>query len=123
MLGTAISLGTLARLDNPFCRTLNNLCQRPIPSSSWLDLLAMLLAPDIDLDGDGLEVMIGGADGLIAECYDGCTPPACPGPRVPPLSPRASSSCALSPRLADGYSIAIRFGAVSAQVVGIDDMH
>lgn len=121
ILGGAVPVNTLAQTENPYCKTLNNLCQRQLPDSTLIDLIAAILQPDIDLDvpGDGIEQLIGGSDGRIAECYDGCVPPTCPGQRVPPLNPAEPHTCALDPRMADGYSVGILFSGVAATVVGV----
>ncbi|MCC7384507.1 MAG: hypothetical protein IT384_21850 [Deltaproteobacteria bacterium] len=119
LLGGAVPVGTLARIENPYCKTLNNLCSRQLPDSTLIDLIAGLLQPDIDLDHDGLESVVGGASGRIEACYDGCIGWSCTGPRVPPQDPAQPQSCALDTRLADGYSVALSFSGRSATVEGI----
>lgn len=77
--------------------------------------------PDIDVDGDGLECVLDtDADGLIDRCCDGevdacgqCSQP------VPPLDVNVPGSCLADPRMADGYSIALEFTAVRAQILGV----
>ncbi|MCC7380461.1 MAG: hypothetical protein IT384_01420 [Deltaproteobacteria bacterium] len=119
ILGGAIPISFLSRADNPYCKTLNNLCQRQLPDSTLLDLLAGILQPDLDLDGDGRETLNGGSSGRIAECYDGCTSPGCTGARVPPVEPAAPHSCALQPEMADGYSVGLLLSGVAANIRGV----
>ena len=115
LLGGAVPVNTLAQTENPYCKTLNNLCQRQLPSSTLIDLIASILQPDIDLDvpADGLERLIGGPSGRIEECIDGR------GRAVPPADLTAQHTCALQPAMADGYSVGITFSGVSATVVGV----
>jgi hypothetical protein len=68
---------------------------------------------DIDVDGDGLEVLVG--DGTtIAECIDGPGPNADGGGAVIP-----GRNCPCDPRIADGYSEATEFDGVPAQILGV----
>jgi hypothetical protein len=118
VLGGAFSIGDLARTENVYCRTLNSLCPRQLPESQLIDLFASILQPDIDLDvpPDGLERLDVGANGRVGRCLDG------DGSIVPPMGPDAPAwTCALNPRMADGYSIAFTFTAVPATIVGIAD--
>jgi cysteine-rich repeat protein len=68
--------------------------------------------PDVDLDGDGLEVVETLVDGppechpIIVGCIDG------DGTRI------EGETCAGNPAMADGWSSAIHFEAVSARIVG-----
>lgn len=119
ILGGAIPISFLSRAENPYCKTLNNLCQRQLPDSTLLDLVAGIIQPDMDLDGDGRETLNGGSEGRTAECYDGCTTPGCTGARVPPLDPGAPHSCALQPEMADGYSVGLLFSGVAANIRGV----
>jgi hypothetical protein len=95
-----------------------------------LDLVATLLSPtpDIDLDipPNGLEsVLDTDGDGRVDRCCieNGTSPAAtggtCNNGEVPPIDPTQPWTCALSPRMDDGYSIAYTFTAVGATVVGI----
>jgi len=112
LMGGAFTVGNLARVDNPYCKTLNNLCQRALPDSSLLDLMASILQPDIDLDvpRDGLERFEGGPSGRVGLCFDGR------GNSVPPLDAMKPETCALQPTMADGYSVGMTFSGVRAQV-------
>jgi hypothetical protein len=95
-----------------------------------IDLVATLLrpAPDIDLDLplDGIECVLDtNGDGRIDRCCDGNGSGVCANPdstciraEIEPVREGEASSCALSPRMADGYSVAITFTAVGARVVG-----
>ena len=116
LIGGVVSMSTLAQTPNPFCKTLNNLCQRQIPALSALDLALSILQADIDLDGDGLERIEVGQDGRNDRCYDGCGTTAC---RVLAVDPARPESCVLDPRIVDGYSVGIAVSGVSAIVVGV----
>ncbi|MFO0724591.1 MAG: hypothetical protein U1E65_12460 [Myxococcota bacterium] len=115
LLGGAVPVNTLAQTENPYCKTLNNLCQRMLPNSTLIDLIASILQPDIDLDvpPDGLEALTGGANGRIAECRDGN------GQKVDPIDSSQPWTCALQAEIADGYSVGITFSGVAATVVGV----
>lgn len=117
LLGGAVPMHTLSQLENPYCKTLSPVCPRMLPQSSLLDFFSSLAQPDIDLDvpPDGLEVLVGGGNGRIAECRDGCSGCA----PVPPLEFAAPWTCADDARMQDGYSVALSLGGVSASVVGI----
>ena len=114
LLGGAFPLNILARLTNPYCKTLNNLCNRQFPNSTLLDLIASLFQPDIDLDvpSDGLERLLGGPSGRIEECIDGDR-------SVVSSTTTNPWECALSPRMADGYSIAFGLAGTRAVLVGV----
>ncbi len=120
LIGGAVPINTLAQTDNPYCKTLNSLCPMALPESTLIDLIASILQPDTDLDvpADGLEVLRGGPNGRIAECFDGC-PGGCEGTRVPGLPNSAAYTCALQPAMADGYSVGLTFNAVAATIVGV----
>ncbi|MBI2373241.1 MAG: hypothetical protein HYV07_04515 [Deltaproteobacteria bacterium] len=129
LLGGALPINTLAQTDNPYCKTLNQLCPRQLPDSTLIDLIATILPPDIDLDipRDGVERLEGGGSGRIEICYDGqssCDPVPSPCAsdeemKVPPFEPAKPWTCALRPQMADGYSVGITFSAVKATVVGV----
>lgn len=112
-LGGVMLMDELAWTPNPHCRTLNQLCPRQLPDSTMLDLFASILQPDIDLDGDGLELLEVGTNGRVERCRDGN------GVQIPALVPDEPWTCALDPRMADGYSVAFEFTAVPAKLVGI----
>jgi len=64
------------------------------------------LAPDIDRDGDGLERLVG--DGMsVVQCIDGN------GTIID------GHGCVCDPRIADGYSVAMRGTGVRATIVGV----
>lgn len=123
LLGGAVPVNTLAQTENPYCKTLNNLCQTQLADSTLIDLVAAILQPDFDGDipPDGLERLNGGGNGRIAECFDGCgAGGACDDPpRIPALDPERPHTCALQPEMADGYSVGITFAGVKATVVGV----
>jgi hypothetical protein len=75
--------------------------------ASLLDVLANSgIEPDMDMDHDGLEQIIG--DGTtIKQCIDG------DGTIIP------GRNCPCDPRIADGYSGALQFTLVPATIVGI----
>ncbi|MFO0725855.1 MAG: hypothetical protein U1E65_18875 [Myxococcota bacterium] len=115
MLGGAIPMAKLAAIDNPYCGSLSSLCPRGLTRSSILDMLSTLVTPDIDLDDkpDGLEQVVGGANGRISTCIDG------DGSVIGPQDPAQPWTCALEAEMRDGYSIGLNFSAVAATVVGI----
>lgn len=94
----------------PVC-SLSNI-PAPGSSGSMLDVLvnepvlAGTAVLDMDLDGDGLEQLVG--DGVsILHCIDG------DGSIV------AGSDCICHPRIADGYSVAFRITAVTCHIAGV----
>ncbi len=123
LIGGAVPVSSLAQTDNPYCRVVSPRCPVALTDSTMLDLVYTLLGvqPDIDLDFDGLEcVSDTDGDGRIDRCCDGeadacgqCSHP------IPALDTTRPESCALDPRMADGYSIGLTFTAVPAQIVGI----
>ena len=120
LLGAALPARTLAQTNNPYCQTLSTFCPQTLPDSSLLDLVVALLQPDLDLDGDGLEVVLPGANGRIAECYDGCGLNCAEfGPTIPPYDTAEPYTCALQPEIQDGFSVTFSFDAVQAYIVGI----
>jgi hypothetical protein len=88
------------------CGTSTHLAQG---DGSFLDTLVRVLAlqADVDVDGDGLERIEATEDAL--RCIDG------DGTIVP------GWDCACHPRIADGYSIALRAGAVRAAILGVEE--
>lgn len=62
--------------------------------------------PDLDIDGDGLEVLVGDGEDIVA-CIDG------DGTEL--LGPE----CACDPRIADAYSVSVQVHAVPAEITGI----
>ncbi len=72
-----------------------------------LHALAQFLGiqPDIDLDGDGLETIQTDSSGILG-CTDG------DGTAIP------GELCGCDPRMADGYSITLRFDTVGAGILG-----
>ncbi len=129
LLGGAIPVNTLAQTDNPYCKTVSPRCPVQFTDSTLIDLVSTLLGPipDVDLDLDGLECAKDtDGDGSIDLCCDGhaslrCNPASsgCPGDIIPPVDPMKPASCALHPKMADGYSIGITFTAVRASIVGV----
>lgn len=93
--------------------TICSLDKLPFPGDlqgSVLDVFAnestFSVEPDIDLDGDGLEKVIG--DGVsIAECIDG------DGTVIP------GADCVCSPKIADAYSMGAEIQLVKANIVGV----
>lgn len=117
LLGGAIPMQSLAAIENPYCKTLTPACPRAAPNSSLLDFFATLAQPDIDLDvpPDGLESLVLGANGRVAECRDGCSGCAA----VPPVELAEPWSCVDDARMRDGYSVAFSMSGVAAKIVGI----
>lgn len=115
LLGGAIPSASLAMLDNPYCRTLNQLCPRQLPTSTMLDLVTTFLQPDVDLDGEpGLENLELGWSGRLERCVNER------GEVVAPLRAGDPSSCIFQPEMGDGYSVALFGAGVEASVVGIN---
>lgn len=81
-------------------------------------MIRLVGQPDIDLDQDGLECLGDReGDGAIDVCCDGIAPrPCAPGPSCDLVE---GTTCVDSVRIADGYSTALRFSAVNAEVIGI----
>lgn len=113
LIGGAIPAVDLARIDNPYCKTLNQLCPRQLPESTLIDLIAGIQAPDIDLDQDGFEVLDIGGNGRVIRCLDG------DGELIPALSEDAPWTCVSQPGVADAYSVGMSFHAVRATVLGV----
>ncbi len=129
MIGGAVPMSSLAQIENPYCQVANPRCPIQFVDSTLLDLFSVFAgAPDVDLDGDGLECIIDrDGDGKVDLCCDGvvgqsCTTgtTSCAGVEVPSIdsSPGAEWKCALTPEMADGYSIALEFSAVPATLYG-----
>ncbi len=77
------------------------------PGSVLRNISAVLgLQPDIDLDGDGLELIVSSDDDQIIGCIDG------DGTAID------SPTCACDPRIADGFSASAQIEAVPARIVG-----
>ncbi len=131
VLGGSVPVNTLASIDNPYCRAgESSQCPREVPSGSTLiDLVAIFIGPrpDIDGDADGLEcIRDDDGDGIVDGCCDAQQAERCPlrssacvGGTIPPSERSRPNSCAKDPRMADGYSIALKFRAVAANIVGI----
>jgi len=131
LLGGAVPINTLAQTENPYCKTVSPRCPVQFTDSTLIDLVSTLLGPrpDVDLDFDGLECARDtDGDGAIDLCCDGdgsndtCAGGAfgtCPGATVDPIDPAKPASCALHPKVADGYSVGITFTAVRAFIVGV----
>lgn len=129
LLGGSVPINTLAQTENPYCKTVSPRCPVQFTDSTLIDLVSTLLGPkpDVDLDFDGLEcVRDTDGDGSIDLCCDGAgaagcslATSACPGAEVPPIDPSRPQTCALHPAIADGFSVAITFTAVAAQIVGV----
>ena len=127
LLGGAVPIRALASVDNPYCRAGDSaMCPATAPEGSTVaDLVAIFAGgrADIDLDGDGGECLyISPATGVVSTCCDAVqgtcpfTGLQCP---TPVSTPAGLDSCAQSPRMADGYSVGIRFTGVAANIVGI----
>jgi len=91
--------------------TVCSLSRSPFPgetSGTFLDQMANSyhVAPDIDRDGDGIEQIIGNGD-TVDSCIDG------DGTVI------SGPFCACDPRMADGYSVALRGNAVRASIIGV----
>jgi hypothetical protein len=81
----------------------------PIGSGSMLDLIVnnFVVEPDIDVDHNGGLDRVIGDGSRVTECI------AADGTHIP------GNVCGCDPRMHDGYSLAISFTAVPAQIVGI----
>lgn len=124
-------IADLRRGQNPFCDAEFGTSGCPDPDNS--SLLTMVratgvLEPDIDLDGDGRECFYDtDGDQQIDLCCDGIANTLCPvGSRsctanaILPTDPEVPSTCALSPRAQDGFSVAFAIDGVAAQIVAIE---
>lgn len=108
------TLQALATTPTPYCRLQGvPFCGAPGSRPSSLNMLLFFTQPDVDLDGDGLERVETDALGTITGCLDGS------GAAVPPLEPGRPETCALSPRMADGYAMRIKLRALSATIVRV----
>lgn len=132
LLGGAVPINTLAQTENPYCKTVSPRCTVQFTDSTLIDLVSTLLRPepDIDLDVplDGIECVLDtDGDGRIDRCCDGngfgsCRDPSYECSRQPPVLAVESDrpwTCALNPKIADGYSVAITFTAVASTIVGV----
>ena len=132
LLGGAVPLTTLYSIENPYCQTVG---QQRCPTtgsfedSTLLDLVVGLLGPepDIDLDFDGRECVFDvDGDGSVDRCCDGrgagtrcdISARSCPNHEVAAVDEDDPSSCALPASMDDGYSLAIRYSAIRARIVG-----
>ena len=77
-----------------------------IGESAHDDLRRLNMQPDIDMDGDGLEVVEGDSAGIL-RCIDGDGVTAIEG-----------AMCGCDPRIADGYSISFQLDLAGAVVLG-----
>jgi hypothetical protein len=108
------TLQALATTPTPYCRPQGvPFCGAPGSGPSSLNMLLFFTQPDVDLDGDGLERVETDALGTITGCLDGS------GAVVPPLEPGRPETCALSPRMADGYAMQLKLRALSATIVRV----
>jgi hypothetical protein len=132
LLGGAVPINTLAQTENPYCKTVSPRCTVQFTDSTLIDLVSTLLRPepDIDLDvpTDGIECVLDtDGDGRIDRCCDGnglggkCADSTgkCTKAEVPAIVANEPWTCALNPKIADGYSVAITFTAVAATIVGV----
>lgn len=131
LLGGAVPINTLAQTENPYCKTVSPRCTVQFTDSTLIDLVATLLRPqpdiDLDLPLDGLECVIDtDGDGRIDRCCDGngfnpCKTASdqCSSSEASAVEPGKPWSCALNPRITDGYSVAITFTAVAAEIVAV----
>ena len=131
LIGGAVPTEMLARTDNPYCKSISPRCPVDFPESTLIDLVSALLGPepDIDLDGDGLECIIDtDGDGTVDVCCDGdpSIPSSCPQNRTCPTAQvgpivegRPPWTCALDPRMADGYSVGFTYTAVQASILSV----
>jgi hypothetical protein len=132
LLGGAVPINTLAQTENPYCKTVSPRCTVQFTDSTLIDLVATLLSPTPDIDlqipPDGLEAVLDvDGDGRICLCCagNGLGPAAtnnhCNKAVIEPLDPAPDKkwTCALNPKVADGYSVGITFTAVQARIVGV----
>lgn len=129
LLGGSVPVNTLMQTRNPYCQTISSRCTVEYFDSTLLDLVATLLnpKPDIDLDRDGSECLVDtDGDGRIDRCCDGAgignpcfANGACIASEIAAIEPRDPSTCALSPTMADGYSVALAFSAVAAEILAV----
>lgn len=126
LLGGAWAVRDLASIPGPRICTSPESCPEPSPTWSALDAIrtSFGLQPDIDLDQDGAECLYDSdGNGTLDLCCDQepgpCGEARCAGVPIPPLVAGDPSSCALDPRMADGYSVGFTFTAVRAEMVGV----
>lgn len=127
LLTGAFTASSLARIANPYCRVVSPRCPNAVEGATLIELAAAVGAihPDIDLDGDGRECIYDlNGDGLDDTCCDGTGDRSCPGGSAPcpanrilPIVEGDPGSCRRSPRMADGYSVAVAVSAVEARFV------
>ncbi len=117
-LGGLFLVSDISRIPDWLCQPIGARHENPNPPDC-VDAFATAGGPDVDRDGDGLEELQVGASGRVESCFDG--PNSCNGAcpdlesrRIPPVDATRPESCVASPRLADGYSMAVDFTAVAA---------
>lgn len=117
VLGGGIVMAELGRIVPPECAPDGATCPASSGADgSLLDRVVAVAQPDLDLDipPDGLERLELGPDGRVLRCFDG------DGSEVFPITPGASPwLCAEHPKMADGFSIALRFRGVPAAIRGV----
>ena len=112
MMAGAWSIPALEDVCNPFCGGSSPLCT--YPEATLLDLFQALsrIHVDVDLDGDGVEVILDeDGDRIPDTCFDGCGADACV---VHPTQFGNPRSCVGDQRMADGYSIQTNLELVPA---------
>jgi hypothetical protein len=131
LIGGAIPMADLGQNNaSPFCLTGEDCSVSGLADRTVLDLVAVLVGPqpDIDLDGDGPEcTLTTSGNATVDACCDGSIGGRCltssgncqSGIIVPPVVPSRPSSCAEDPRIRDGYSVALSYDAVPATVIGV----
>jgi hypothetical protein len=115
-LAGAVPIHVMAEVQNPACTQSSTTCPPLLPGwGTLLDLIVAQVQPDIDLDADGdfdsfrRDVL---GNGRVKQCTH-------QGMDVPPLSADQPWTCALQPDMGDGFSTALDFHAVAAQVLGV----
>ena len=135
LMGGVLTMASLQRVDNPYCRIFDVDCppsERSGDDDTLLDFVLRAVAPqpDIDLDFDGIECLVDrDADGRIDLCCDGrgsgidqCDPElACaePGREIAAGPGSRPTDCVFSERIRDGFSSTLDFRTVPARVVGL----
>ena len=115
LMGVAIPSVGLAMVDNPYCKTLNQLCPRQLADSTLLDLIINYWQPDVDLDSEpGLEQLDLGPGARLERCLNEASL------EVPSPSEGDPTRCIFAAEMGDGYSIAFSGHAVEAAVLGVE---